>query len=82
MSYSRDLALAGELGTELLHTNDQLRDQLERQGQEAARRVEALEQEKHQLRRQLEALEDSWQVTKFYRGSVIHISPALLPVVW
>ena len=57
-----DLALAGEFGTELLQSNEELRGQLERQRQEAGRRIEGLEQERSHLRRQLEDAEDMWQV--------------------
>ena len=39
---SRDLALAGEFGRELLQTNDELRAALERQRQDSARRIEVL----------------------------------------
>ena len=44
---SRDLALAGEFGRELLQTNDELRAALERHRQESARRIEVIGEDKN-----------------------------------
>lgn len=58
----QDLLLAAELGKMLLEQNEELRGRCQALAREQAQALERLEQEKHELRRRLEAGEAEWEM--------------------